>query len=69
MYSGDDYGFDNGNVSAAAFSDSQNYRDYDDDDDGRCQDIYSDVISWTVYKLLHIYTTPSQKSAVVLRNK
>lgn len=43
MYSGDDYGFDNGNVSAAAFSDSENYHDYDDD--SRCKDINSDVIS------------------------
>lgn len=43
MYSGDDYGFGNGDVSAAAFSDSENYHDYDDDD--RCKDINSDVIS------------------------
>lgn len=43
MYSGDDYGFDDGDVSAAAFSDSENNHDYDDD--GRYKDINSDVIS------------------------
>lgn len=41
MYSGDDYGFDCGNVSAAAFSESENYHDYDDD--GKYKDIDSDV--------------------------
>lgn len=44
MYGGDDYGCDNGNVSAAACSDSENDHDYDDDV-GRCKDINSDVIS------------------------
>lgn len=42
-YSGDDNGFDYGNASAAAFSDGENYHDYDDD--GRYKDINSDVIS------------------------